>query len=200
MAEQIRDGEGSGRLAGVDKNHRLKTNAQSNFAEEIAAQNERAYILHGECHLSASANGGFLAVRNDSTDVLLAISRIYIDPHLLSGDLIIYQVKNPTISNGTDISETGIVNKNYTSRRRMIGTLWISDGSSDLTYTDGSNYHAFSAQSLTSKQRDMKGTNIIGQNDVLLFGWKTADGSNAVDGEIVSFSVNLYEVPVEEIG
>ena len=60
-------------------------------------------------------------------------------------------------------------------------------------------YHAFPVASLTPLQRDMKGTNILGQDDIFLFGWSTVDGGNAVNGEVVSFSVNLYEVPTEEV-
>lgn len=195
----IKDGEGGGTLAGVTSEHRLKTDAKSSVAEEVASQNERSFILHGRCHLATSTSGGFLAFRNDSVDRLIAISRIYIDAHSLTDDLIVTQVKNPTISNGTDISSTGIINKNYTSRRDIIGTLYISDSSSDLTYTGGHEYHAFPVSSLQQYQRDMKGTNILGYEDIILFGWETTDGGNAVDGEIVSFSVNIYEIPEESL-
>lgn len=199
MPEQIRDGTGKGFLAKVDVNNRLRVDSKSSVAEEVAAQNERAFILHGECHLAAAASGGLLAFTSTSVDKLVAISRIYIDAHVLSDNIIVTQVKNPTISSGTDISETGIVNKNYTSRQELLGTLKISDSSADLTYTGGEQYHAFPAPSMTSQQRDMKGTNILGQNDTIVFGWKTADGSNAVDGEVIALSINIYEIPIEEV-
>jgi hypothetical protein len=198
MPDFIRDGTGSGLLAKVEAGNRLKVASKTSFAEEIAAQNDRAFIFHGRCHLSANSSGGFMAIKNTSADVKIAISRIYIDAHSLTDDIIVEQVKNPTISGGTNISSTGIINKNYASSRAMTATLTISDVSSDMTFTGGSPYHAFPVQSLQQYGRDMKGTNLLGQNDILVFGWETVDGENAVDGEIISFSVNVYEIPVVE--
>jgi hypothetical protein len=80
----------------------------------------------------------------------------------------------------------------------MTAILTVSDGSSDLTFTGGLPYHAFPVKTLEQYGRDMKGTNLLGQNDTLLFGWETVDAGNAVNGEIVSFSVNVYEIPVVE--
>jgi hypothetical protein len=140
-----------------------------------------------------------MAIKNTSADVKIAISRIYIDSHSLSDNLIVEQIKNPIISGGTNISSTGIINKNYASSREMTSILTVSDGSADLTFTGGKVYHAFPVQSLQQYGRDMKGTNLLGQNDMLVFGWETVDGGNAVDGEIVAFSVNVYEIPVVEV-
>ncbi len=199
MGEQIIDGTGDSYRAKVGESHRLFVASRSSDAEEIAARSERAFILHGRCHLAAATTGAFMAFRNDSSDILYAVSRIYIDPHGLTDDLIITQIKNPTRANGTDISTTGLVNKNFISNRAATGTLWISDGSSDMTFTLGSEYHAFAGRSLTPISRDMRGTNILGKNDTIGWGWETVDGANAVDGEIVSFSVNIYEIPTEEV-
>ena len=199
MPEIIRDGTGSGLLAKVEAGNRLKVASKTSFAEEIASQNDRAFIFHGRCHLSANSSGGFMAIKNTSPDVKIAVSRIYIDSHLLTDNLIVEQIKNPTITGGTDISSTGIINKNFASSRAMTAILTVSDGSSDLTFTGGSPYHAFPVESLKQYPRDMKGTNLLGQNDTLLFGWETVDGGNAVNGEIVSFSVNVYEIPVVEV-
>ena len=198
MPETIRDGTGSGLLAKVETGNRLKVASKTSFAEEISAQNDRAFIFHGRCHLSANSSGAFMAIKNTSADVKIAISRIYIDAHNLTDSLIVEQVKNPTIFGGTNISATGIINKNYASNRAMTATLTVSDSSADMTFTGGSPYHAFPVESLKQYPRDMKGTNLLGQNDMLLFGWETVDGGNAVDGEIVSFSVNVYEIPVVE--
>jgi hypothetical protein len=199
MPEIIRDGTGSGVLAGVETGNRLKVASKMFFAEEIAAQNDRAFIFHGRCHLASATSGALMAIKNTSAESKIAITRIYIDPHSLTDNIIVSQVQNPIVSNGTDISATGIINKNYASSRNLVATLRISDGSSDMTYTGGSPYHAFSAQSLQSSARDMKGTNLLGQNDTFLFSWETVDGGNAVDGEIISFSVNCYEIPVVEV-
>lgn len=195
----IADGAGTGDKAKVGASNRLFVASRSSFAEEIGARNERSFILYGQCHLAAATSGAFMAFRNDNSDIMYAISRIYIDTHSLSDNLIITQVKNPTRTNGTDISTTGIVNKKFTAGRGLSATLWISDSSSDMTFSGGSTYHAFPVKTLSQHLRDMKGTNILSKNDIIGWGWSTVDGSNAVDGEIVSFSVNLYEVPTEEI-
>jgi hypothetical protein len=199
MPEMIRDGTGSGLLAKVEAGNRLKVASKTSFAEEIAAQNDRAFIFHGRCHLSANSSGAFMAIKNTSADVKIAITRIYIDSHSLSDNLIVEQIKNPTITGGTDISSTGIINKNFASSREMTALLTISDINSDMTFTGGNPYHAFSVESLKQYPRDMKGTNLLGQNDTLVFGWETVDGGNAIDGEVVSFSVNVYELPVVEV-
>ena len=187
-----------GNVATVDDDNRLLTNTKSFFAEEIGSQNGRAFIWHAECHLAAATSGGLLAFTSSNQTDLSVITRLYFDAQVLSDNIIIYQVKNPTLVGGTDISSTGIINKNFGSGRSMQGTLKVSDGSADLTYTGGSSFHAFSLSSLESKDRDMRGTNILNNGNTILWGWKTADGGNAVDGEIISISANVYIIPTEE--
>jgi len=198
MPETIKSGD-SGYIAKVDSNNRLFVDSKSFYSEEIAAQLGNAYIWHGVCHLAATTTGGFMAFTSSDSDYAYAITRIYIDAQTLSDDIIIYQVKDPTISGGTDISTTGIVNKNFESGKTQQGTLIISDGSADMTYTGGTNYHAFVIQSKVSTQRNMLGTNIISNGDTICWGWATLDGGSAVNGEKIAFSVNGYRIPVEEL-
>ena len=63
----------------------------------------------------------------------------------------------------------------------------------------GTNYHAFSISSLESVTRNMRGTNILGKGDAIGWSWATVDGGNAVDAEIISFSVNMYRFRPDEI-
>jgi hypothetical protein len=44
----------------------------------------------------------------------------------------------------------------------------------------------------------MRGTNILNNGDTILWGWATLDGGNAVDGEKIAISANLYIIPTEE--
>ncbi len=188
----------SGNTAKIDKDNRLLVNAKSFFAEEIGSQNGRSFIWHSECHLAAAANGGLLAfVSTDQTD-LVAVTRLYFDAHSLTNDIIIYQIKNPALVGGTDISLTGITNKHFGEGRTMTGALVTSDASADLTYTGGTNYHSFVISSKEKVHRDMRGTNILDNGDVLLWGWATLDGGNAVDGEKIAISANVYLIPTEE--
>jgi hypothetical protein len=193
----IEDGSGSGYRAQVNSNNRLAVQSESIVGENIAARRGEAFIAHGECHLSAAASGGLLLLTNNSTSVDLEITRIYIDPHTITTtDLIITQFLNPTTTTGgTDISTTGLIQKNENYFDGLTATLKISDGASDLTYTGGSKYHSFPVSSMTPQQRNMNGTNVIAPNGSILFGFKTVGGGNAVDGQIISFSINFVQVP-----
>lgn len=197
MSINIKSGS-NGNVATVDDDNRLMTNAKSFFAEEVASQNGRAFIWHGECHLAAATDGALMAFTSSDQTDFTAVTRIYVDAHTLTDDIIIYQVKNPTLVGGTDISSTGIVNKNFSEGRTMAGTLKMSDGSADLTYTGGTNYHSFVISSKDNITRDMRGTNILGNGDVILWGWATLDGGNAIDGEKIALSINTYLIPTEQ--
>jgi len=194
----IKSGD-SGYTAKVDSNSRLFVDSKSSFAEEVASYRGNSYIWHAQCHLAAATSGGLMAFTSTDQNYAYAITRLYFDAHSLSDDIIIHQVKNPVLVGGTDISTTGMINKNYDSGKTQLGTLKISDGSADLTYTGGTDYHAFVIQSKQGIQRNMNGTNILNNNDVICWGWETLDGANAVDGEIISLSINGYRIPVEEL-
>jgi len=203
MPETIKDGS-SGNIAKVDSAGRLWTNAKSNAAEEVASHNGNAYIFHGECHLAAATSGGLMYYKHTSQDKHLHITRLYFDAQTLSNDILIYQVKNPTtVSNGKDVSSTGIINKNFSSGQAINGTLKISEGSDDITYTGGTNYHAFVLSSKQSTQRNMLGTNVLKNNDEILWGWTTLGGGTSGNGvaatntDIISLSMNFYIRPVE---
>jgi len=198
MSTIIKSGK-SGVTAEVGNDNRLWTNAKSYAGEEVAAQNGEAFIWHGECHLAAATSGALMYFKSTDVDKKVHITRIYIDPFSLSDNIKIYQVKNPTtVSNGADVTSTNITNKNFSSGQTMSGTLKISNGSSDMTYSGGTKYHSFIARSLTSTQRNMLGTNVLDNNDEILWGWETMDGvTPATNGEIISLSVNIYRRPVE---
>ena len=181
----------------VDGDGQLLVSSLSRVGEEWhSEQKGTAFIIHARCHLAAAASGGLIYIQNDETIKRVHITRIYIDPFTLTTPVIISQIKNPaTITGGTDISlstSVGITQKNFPSGVLFDGTVKQSDGSSDITYTGGQEYHAFMANSLTSTKRNMNGTNILGKNDVLLFGWETEAGGNATNGEIISLSINIY--------
>ncbi len=132
--------------------------------------------------------------KNTSTTHDVIITRIYIDPQTLTdADLLVNQVLDPTINAaGTDISSTGIVQKNTGSGESLTGTLTISDASADMTFSGGTNYHEIGVNSRTPQQRDMKGTNVITPQKSIGWAWKLEDGSSAVDDQIVAFSINCY--------
>ncbi len=189
----IKDGTGQGYLAAVTAENRLATESKSRPSEEVESDAGFSYILHGECHTATAASGGLMYFTNTSTTREVVITRLYFDPHTITPtDLIITQVRKPTVSNGTDISLTGIVQKNFGLAHAAIGKLVISDGSSNMTYTSGDQYHSFGVKTMTSVQRDMKGTNIISPNTTILWGWKTVSGGNATNGEIVALSINCF--------
>ena len=190
----ISDGKGKGNKAEVNENQQLSVISESIPSEGARAQDGEAFIIHFECHTAAAPSGGFMHILNNDAEFELEVTGIYIDPHTLTpSDLIVLQVFDPIISNGTDVSSTAVVQKNRGSASPFDLTIKVSDSSSDLTYSDGTQYLAFPAKSMTGIQRNMNGTNILPAGKAILFGWKTRDGSNAVDGEVVSFSVNIIK-------
>jgi len=189
----ILDGRGHGKVAGVSDELRLLSESKSRPSEEVEAQRGAAYILHGECHTAAAAAGGLMSFKNTSNLDDVVITRIYIDSHTITPtDLILTQVKNPTVSGGTDITSTGVVQKNYGKNDGLTGTLTISDAASDITLSGGSNYHSMPIKTMSQYARDMKGTNVVTPGKTIAWGWKTRAGGNATDGEIVSLSVNCF--------
>lgn len=190
----IKDGTGSGSLAKVDDKHRVHTYSVTEPTEQAEAENGLSFIIHKECHTAASTGGGLLYIKNNDSEYDMVITRIDIDSHTITPeDLICVQVFDATISNGTDISTTAIVNKNRSSSKIFDLTVKCSDGSSDITYTGGTQYHAYPIKTMTQYFRDMAGTNIISAGKSILFGFKRAGGGSATDGQIVSFSVNIVK-------
>lgn len=199
MPDQIVDGGGHGKRAHVSDENRLYVESKSRPSEELEAMTGDAFILHGECHLAAASSGGLMSFKNTSNVDDVIITRIYIDAHSLTPtDLIVTQVKEPTVSSGTDISTTGVVQKNFGSGKGLTGTLIISDGSADITLSGGTNYHSFPVQTMQQYIRDMTGTNVITANKTIAWGWKTRGGGNATNAEIISLSVNVIKRPIRE--
>lgn len=185
------EGNGNSRTADVSKEFRLTTESKSRPSEEVEAQQGHAFILHAECHTAAAVAGGLMAFQNTSTVNDVVITRIYIDPQTITPtDLIITQVKEPVIASGTDISATGIIQKNFGVGTLTPGVLTISDGAADMTYTGGTQYHAFPANTMASTKRNMNGTNVVSPGTTILWGFKSAGA--ATDAEIVSLSVNFF--------
>ena len=195
----IKDGAGTGRSAKVNERNRLHTSSISYPAEAAEGILGNSFIFHFECNLAAEVSGGLMAIKYKG-DKLLSFTRLYFDSHTLSKTIIIKQIKNPaTLAGGTDQSESGIIQKNYQVGGDLLAELTVSDAISDLTYTGGETYHAFPIKTESSVPRNMNGTNILGRNDIILFGWETADGAIAVDGEIISLSINCVEIEATQI-
>lgn len=191
MSQVIKSGS-SGNILIINNEGQLLGRVRSASSEEHRSDGGQSFILSAECHLSASINGGLMAFKNTDPSDHVHITRLYFDSLTANDDIIIYQVKNPTISNGTNVSTTNIINKNFENNRTLSGVLTVSDASSDLTYTGGSKYHSFVLEAKKSRMRDMMGTNVLGNNNMVLFGWATLDGANAVDGDKISISLNCF--------
>ncbi len=194
MGLQIED-PSTGLTAKVDSSNRLKVQSKSRPSEEVEAARGNSFILHGVCRTAAAAAGGLFHFLNTSTTDEWVVTRIFIYPQTLTdADLLITQVKNPTINAaGTDISTTGIVQKNFGSGKTLGGTLTISDASADMTFTGGDDYHEIPLISRTMNSRNMKGTNVVTPQTAIGFAFKLEDGTSAVGDQIISISVNGYK-------
>lgn len=194
----IEDGTGTQNAVKVNDLNQLEVKSESLVSENSAAIKGEAFIIHFECHLAAASSGALLSITNNDADYNLEVTRIYIDPHTLTpNDLVVTQVFDPTLSNGTDVSSTAVVQKNRSSRESFDLTIKASDSSSDLTYTGGTQYHSFPVNSRSSSQRNMNGSNVISKGKTIVWGWKTEGGGNATDAEIISLSVNVVKRKVE---
>lgn len=189
MSTVIKSGS-SGYTAEVDSENRFSVRSDSYRVEESYSDHGRSYLIHGVCHLAAATSGAFLYLTPSDQSKHFHITRIYIDAQTLSNDIIVYQIKNPTtITGGTAITP---VNKNYTSTAVFLGTFKMSDSASDITYTGGTNLHAYVVETKKSYMRDMVGSNLLQVDNTLLFGWATLDGGAATDGQKISFTINGY--------
>lgn len=188
----ITDGTGAGYKGKVNEFNQVEVYSESVPSEGIQAERGNAFIIHAECHTAAAASGALMSITNNSSEYNLEVTRIYIDPHTITpSDLIITQVFDATLASGTDVSTTAVVQKNRGSAASFDLEVKCSDASADLTYTGGTQYHAFPVKTMTSSQRNMQLTNVLPRNKSITFGWKTRGGGNATDGEIVSLSVNV---------
>lgn len=189
---QILDWIGRWYAVKVDDQNRLSVKSSSYDWEAVDAEEGNAFIIHWQCHVAAATSWWLLYFKNTSSLYNVYITRIYIDAHSLTDDFIIKQSFDLTRANWTDISTTAKVNKNRQSWSILDGDVYISDGASDMTLTNWTQFHAFPVKSLTSYLRDMRWSNILTSNTSIGWSWETVDGANAVDGEIISFSINLY--------
>lgn len=176
---------------------RAKTDTVSFSAEEQAAHDGNAYIAHAICETAAAASGGLLYLKNTTSDKDFHITRIYLDSQTLTtSNLLITQWLNPTtVTGGTDITSTGITQKNTTKANTFASSgaiLKHSETTNDITFTGGNKYHEFAIDDRENLFRDMQGTNVIGPGGELIIGFKTEDGTNATDGDKISISVNGY--------
>lgn len=192
MGFSIRNGVGNSDLAKVDNNNRLHTLANVIGSELAASKVGLSFIAHGRCHLAAAASGAFCAIQNTSTTHDLYITRIYLDGHTLTDDIVITQSKNPTVSSGSVVT---IVNKDFGEAKLAEATFTISNSSADLTLTGGTDYHAFVIRTLSSEMRDMRASNLLKQDDIIGWKWETIDAGSAVNAEIISFSINMFFSP-----
>ena len=192
----ITDGTGSGYKGKVNQFNQFEVISESVTSEGVQARRGNSFIIHGECHLAAAASGGLISIENNDSDNDLEITRIYIDAHTLTPtDLVVTQVFDATLANGTDVSSSNVIQKNRGLSESFDLTVKLSDASSDLTYSGGTQYHAYPVTTMSSQQRNMNNTNILSRGKSVVFGWKTVAGGNATNGEIISMSINVVKRP-----
>jgi len=166
-------------------------------AEEESAHVGDAYIGHAVCHTAAAASGVLIAITNNTADKNFHITRLYIDPQTITPvDLLLVQGIIPVgLTGGTDATTTAVVQKHTSKPNQFItggAEVKISDGSADLTYTSGTEFHEWPVTSRLSTQRNMNGTNVIGPGGTWYIAYKREGGGTATDGEKIAISVNGY--------
>ena len=195
MAEEIIDGTGSGRRMKVGKGNRAFVNSVSNTSEEVHTFNGESFLIHAECHMAATADGGLLAFKYTG-DKRINIVSLFLDSLILTKDMKIVIVKNPTITSGT-VDVANVIQRNGFRTAELSQEVTISDGAADLTFTGGEELISFGIQSLQSKDRSPKGAFMMKKNDILLIGWEAFTG-NGIDGELISITLGVYEFVDED--
>jgi hypothetical protein len=192
----IASGTGKNYLAEVNEFNQLEVLSESIPSEGVQSQRGNGFIIHAECQTASASSGALMSITNNDSNYNLEITRIYIDPHVITpSDLIVTQVFDAILSGGTDVSSSAVVQKNRGSAQSFDLSVLISDSSSNLTYSGGDQYHSFPVTSMSEIQRNIRYTNILPRGKSVTFGWKTSGGGNATDGEIVSLSVNVVRRP-----
>ena len=200
MATTILDGSGSNlraKVASDGQDNRLLVGSESTPLEGARAVLGKSGIAHAKCVFGASTSGGLLALTNNSQTEDMDITRIYFDAHALAAPVQIVQVKAPTtVTGGTDLSTTGIIQKNYGSLVTPSVGLVAAQSGAALSYTGGEEYHNFALSSLQSQQRNMNLTNIIAPGTTILWGFETTNvGGHAMGAaETIGISVNFVMV------
>lgn len=174
-----------------------RVEAVSRTSEENASDEGDAYIFHGVCRTAAATEGILMHIKNTSSDEQIHMTRLFIDPQTLTdADMLITIWFSPTTTTGgTDITTTGILQKNSSANNSLAASgaiLKISDASSDMTFTGGNKFHEIPVNSRTPIPLDVKGTNIIGPGGEWFVGWKLEDGSAAVGDQIIGLSLNCF--------
>ena len=195
MAEEIVDGTGSGRRMKVGKGNRAFVNSVSHTAEEVHTFEGGSFLIHAECHMAATTDGGLLSFKYTGEKRINIVS-LFLDSLILTKDMKIVVVKNPTIASGT-VDVANIIQRNGFRTAELNQQVTISDGSADLTFTGGEELISFGIQSLQSKDRSPKGAFMMKKNDILLIGWEAFTG-NGIDGELISIALGIYEFVNED--
>lgn len=195
----IENGTGNGGYkVRVNKYSQLSVISEEVPSEGAQSSLGNSFIVHAECHTSAASSGGFLYIKNNEPNIYVEITKIYIDPHTITPtNLIITQWFDPTPVGGTDLSSSAVIQKNRGSGSTLNLSVLASTSSGDVTFTGGTRYYSFPVRSMISTERNMNSTNQLVVNKAIGWGWKTVSGANAVDGEIISFSVNLVKRNIE---
>lgn len=195
MADILEDGFGTGAKAKI-REGRLFVNSRSEVAEAVSATDGKSFIVSATCRTASATSGVFMSIQNNDPENDLKITRIYIYPQTLTDTtLLCTQVFDATVTGGTDVSSTAVINKNRGNSTTFDLTVKVSDASADATYTGGTEYHRLPLVSRTQNDRNMNGTNILPSGKSVLFGWALEGGGTATDDQIVSFSVNIIKTP-----
>ena len=177
MAEQILDGKGTGKRAGVDENNRLLTFAISEGLSLDAAKDGENYNLNtGAITLTSANESAVLYIKNNEEKNFIIEDVIVILGASAggTGDLTIELVRNPTtgtiISGASDVAVVG--NRNFGSSRELVAdvykgaeanTLTNGDLFSDTTRSSASTVVHFDADVMVLPKGTTLGVNVTPQ-------------------------------------
>lgn len=143
MAEQIKDGTGSGYLAKVNSNNRLEVLAvsRSRIADIATDEADSFIIASGFISLTTTASyNGLLYIKNNSSTKSIIIGTVRVCGNGSSGSVLVKYIRNPTA--GTLISD-GNLAQQYSGNLgedKVFDGLAYSASGDGKTVTDGNDF------------------------------------------------------------
>ncbi len=137
MAEQIRDGAGTGTLVRVDKAQRLNIAGTTKTLQQNATDNSDSYNIHsGTVIVSVSTEQGILYLKNNDSRDFHITAIVGIVGKSTNGTEVNFKMyKNPStgtlISTGTAADTNS--NRNFGSSKTFTADVFKGDGSATIT-------------------------------------------------------------------
>jgi len=185
MPEFIKDGQGSGRLVGVDDDHRMKVSSRTNERVYYASRDYgKAYIVQFELtQASGGSTEGVGSIQYNGSN-RLNIKQIALSTEE-SGMTSFGVWKNPTVTGGT-LSLP--INLNFSSNLSSDTTCYEATDSGSISISGGTSIFTCRMYQPKTEIIPFYDAIILGINDIIAF-----KGNAATTGSKIRINVMIHE-------